>query len=103
MLDRLAEEEPKLGTPRAEVALRREREVDLQAAGEQEDAVDRRLAQEVEEVGRVELKLELPRPLVDNVHDRHAVGDAEGQVEIRPAVSRPMREPADDRAGDDPR
>ena len=51
-------------------------------------------------MGCVELGRELPRPVVQDVAHRHVVRHGEGQVEIGPAISAAIREPADDGGGD---
>ena len=86
--------------PRAERGGRRERKVDLQAARQQEHAIDRGPGREVEQVGGVELRGELPSPVAEDVAHRYGVGHRKGQVEIRPAISAAFRKTADDGGGD---
>ena len=100
-LDRLAEEQAEPRPRRAERGSRREREIELEAAREQEDAVDRGAAREVEELHGVELVDEAARPVGEHVGHVDAVRDRERQVEVRPAVARALGKRADDRARDD--
>jgi hypothetical protein len=86
---RLAEEKVEARPRGAELRRRRQREVDLQCVGKQEDAVDRRPRFEVYERYGVEFLAEPPRPVVEDVRDRDARGDREGQVEVGEAVARP--------------
>jgi hypothetical protein len=81
--------------------LRREGEVELQAAGHEEDAIDARPGRQVEQEDAAELLLDRLRPVREHVESRNAFGDAEREVEIGPAVSAARRERADGRAGDD--
>ena len=50
---------------------------------------------------RVELGGDRPRPVPEDIVERHRVLDGERQVEIGPAVAGAVREPADDRCCDD--
>ena len=102
-LDGAAEEEAEARPARAELRRRAEREVDLEAAGEEEDAVDRRAEGDVEEVDAVELVRHSPGPVGEDLGNRHVVVDGERQVDVGPAVAGTLREPADDRRADDAR
>ena len=67
LLDRAAEEELESWADRAEVGGRREREVQLKAAGKQEDSVDRGAVMEVEKVNAVEVVDNGSRPVLQHV------------------------------------
>lgn len=42
---------------------------------------------EIGKVQRVEVVDEVPRPVIEHISDRHVVGNAEGEVQIREAVA----------------
>src|SRR5262245_13053119 len=54
-------------------------------------------------MNRIEGRDELTRPVVEDVHDRHALSDGEGEVEIGPAIAGGIGQRADDGAGNDAR
>ena len=81
----------------------REREVELETAGKQEDTVDGAAAWEVEELDRIKFLRETLRPPVKHITNGHAVFNREGQVEIRPTIARSMGQRADDGSCDDTR
>ena len=95
-VDRGAEEEPEPRSTRTEGGGGREREVDLEAAREQEDAVDRGSGGKVEEVDAVEVGGDPPRPVSEDVVERHRVRDGEREVEVGPAVAGAVGEAAHD-------
>jgi hypothetical protein len=81
----------------------REGEVDLEPARQEEDAVRGAARVEVEERDRVEPIGKVACPIGEHIGDGHAVGDAEGQIEIGEAVAAAVRERADDRGSNDAR
>jgi hypothetical protein len=87
---------------RAELRRGAERQVDLQAARQQEHAVDQRLRRQVEEVDGAERVGELARPVGQHPIDPLVAGDAERQVDVRPAVAAVAGQRADRGAGDHP-
>ena len=91
-----AEEQPEARGAGAERRLRRQREIQLEAAREEEDPIERRAAPDVEQPDRLELVREPLRPLVQHRLDVDAVDDCEGQVEVGPAVALAVGEQADD-------
>ena len=84
-LPHLAEERAEARSPSTEVGLRRERQIDLQALGEEEGAVDRGTGVEVEVVQRSELLIEKGGPLGQNLVTR-IPSHAEEEIDVRPAV-----------------
>jgi hypothetical protein len=100
-LDGVAEEQRELGPERTKVALGREGEVDLQIAGKQKDAVDRRPKRQVEQVHRTELAGDLRSPIGQHRVSGGAVGEAEGQIQVRPAVAAALCQRSDLGAGHD--
>jgi hypothetical protein len=69
-----------------EVGRRPEREVDLQRVLEQEDAKERRAAPDVDVRDRAVIAVHPARPVADDVCDDNAVGNAQGEVDVGPAV-----------------
>ena len=97
----LPEEEPEPRRPRAERRLGCDRDVDLQAAGEEKDAIERTPAPDVEEVDGLEFLGECACPVVEHVLDGYAVAHGKCQVEVRPGVAVTERERTHDGARDD--
>jgi len=98
---RLAEEQPEPRPCRSKLTRRRQREIELEQVGQQEHAVGRRPAREIDEVHGVGLVDEHARPVVEHVRDRNLVDHGEGEVEIRVTVASARRERADGRSRDD--
>ena len=103
LFDDLAEQQPEVRPGGSELCDRRKREVELQAAGKQEDAVNGAAGREVKERYGIELFGETVCPVVKHLADRYIVYDSKREVEIRPAVSRQPRQGTDDCPGDDTR
>ena len=100
-LDGAAEEQPERRTQRAEVRFGREGQVDLQIAGQQEDAVDRGTNGEIEQVRGKEVAGQVLGPVRQHLVHARAARDAEGEVQIRPSIPVSPGESADLGAGDD--
>jgi hypothetical protein len=93
----LAEDGPPLWPARAELFLRRERQVDFKPAGQQENPDDPRRGGQVPVMQRAKLLAQPPGPPV-----RHRAGFAayrQHQVGVRPAVIVPGRVRAGERCG----
>ena len=86
-LHRLTEQQLEPGAEGAELGAGRERDVDLQAAGEQEHAIDRGQERQVEEMNGAELALEVTRPLGEEVGSFRSGREPECEVEVRPAIA----------------
>ena len=99
-LYRAAEQKPEPRPARAPRGSGCKRKVDLKAARQEEDAVDRSARRHVEEMDASELGCELMRPILEDVLDGRGVIDAEREVEVGPAVARTVGEAADHGAGD---
>ena len=97
----LAEQQPEAWSGGTKLSCRRHREVELERVRQQEHAVGGRTALEVGEVHRVELVGERARPVVEDITDRHVVGDAEGEVQVREAVAAVHCERAHSGSGND--
>src|SRR5262245_53396512 len=91
-LGRPAEEQLELGPDGAELVGRREREVDLQLAREEKDAVEARLVRHVEERDGAKLALDLGRPGREHMSHGGSRRHAEGEIEIGPAVAGTRRQ-----------
>ena len=98
---RLAEQKPEPWAGGTKPIRRRHREVELKRVRQQEHAVGRRSAHEVDKVHCVELSGERARPVIEHVGDRHVVGDAEGEVQVGVAVAFVHCQRADGGSGDD--
>jgi hypothetical protein len=85
-VDGLAEQQRKAIGRRRERRCGREREIDLKAAGQEEDAIDARAGRIVEEPAAAE-RLHGQRPVAEHRVERHVVRDAERQVDVRPPVA----------------
>ena len=85
-LSRLAEDDAERRAARAEVALRRERDVNLQAVREQEDAVDRADGGQVPVMDGAELVGETGGPVGHDDAHVGVLGEAEVDVDVGPAV-----------------
>jgi hypothetical protein len=64
--------------------------------------VDRRRALEVDEVHGVQLVGERAGPVLENLGNRHVVGDGEGEVKVREAIAAAERQRPDSGSGNDP-
>jgi hypothetical protein len=105
-LNRCTEEQMKSRPARTERRSGREGEIDLEYAGQQEDAVDGRTNGEVKEYFRIEFRQESLRPLRKDSLHRHPVRDTKGEIEIGPAVATRCGSPngsSSDQAGVQPR
>jgi hypothetical protein len=71
---------------RSELGRRSDRHVELEASGKQEDAVDRRAPAQVPVMKHPKLALESFRPIGEHGLRLDPVGDAEREVDVRPAV-----------------
>jgi hypothetical protein len=91
------------GPERSERRGGRERQVDLEAVAEHERAVRRRARVQVEVVHGAELADGEVAPVAEHVGRRRALGDAEEQVDVRPAVLGVTRSRAGDRRAHDAR
>jgi hypothetical protein len=100
-LDGAAEEQPERRTQRAEVRFGREGQVDLQIAGQEEDAVDRRGNGEIEQVRGPEVTSQVPGPVGQHLVHARAARNAEGEVQVRPSIPVSPGESADLGAGGD--
>src|SRR5581483_5825013 len=101
-LPRVPEDELERAAVGAESLRRREREVDLEPVGEQDDAEEGRAPLQVPVVHRAELVLEQPRPVPDDGGPVGIVREPERDVDVRPLVLVPGGGGADERGGDDP-
>ena len=90
-VDGLAEDGAEARRAGAEVRLGRERDVDLEAALEQEDAVEGRAGAHIPVVDGAGFLVDGARPVGDHLVEVGALGDAEEDVDVRPAVLVPER------------
>jgi hypothetical protein len=74
----------------------------LECCRQQEHAVDRRSAFEVDELHRRQIAAQHTSPVVENFTNGHTVGDREGQVEVGEAIAAADRQRADSSSGNDP-
>jgi hypothetical protein len=98
-LPRLAEDGPPLRASRAELLFWRERQVELEPAGQQEHADDRRRGAQVPVMNRAEIVAEPSGPPVHRCGELSA--DGEHQVGVRPAVAVPGGKRAGERGAGD--
>src|SRR5438067_1148982 len=68
---------------------RPERQIDLQRAGEQEHAEQDVAADHIDMVDGPAVAVHLPRPIGDDRPEVRPAGNAEGEVDVRPAGQRP--------------
>ena len=101
LIHRLAEKKPEFGAVGPKRRGWRKGQVELKAAGQQKDSIDRRSARQVEQVNRVELCDNLMCPVFEYLWQGYIIRDGEGQVEIRPAITAVERQRADNGARDD--
>ena len=94
-LNDLAEQQPEPGAGRGEASRRCQRQIELESVWQQEHAVDRRAALEVDELHGVELVAQPASPVVENLDNGNIVGDREGEVEIGEAIAAADCERAD--------
>lgn len=98
---RLPEQEAEPRAGGREPGDRRHREVQLECVRQQEHAVRRRPALQIDERDRVELDDEHAGPVIEHGGGLHVVGDAERRVDVGVAIAAVDGERADDGAGDD--
>ena len=100
-VDRLAEDGAEARRTRAEVRLGREGDVHLEAVREQKDPVERIAGANVPVMDGAGLVVDGGRPVDDHLVEVGALGDAEEDVDVRPAVLvAERRRPGQRRAGD---
>jgi hypothetical protein len=95
------EQEPETRSGGTKPSRRRHRQVELERPGQQEDAIGRRAPVEVDEMDRIKLVDQGPRPVTENVADRHRIGDTKGEVQVGVAIAAVRGERADDGPGDE--
>ena len=100
-LSGLAEQQPEPWAGRGEARRRCQSQVELESVRQQEHAVDRRAALEIDELHRIELVAQPASPVVENLGNGDAVGDREGEVEIGEAIAAADCERADGGSGND--
>jgi len=98
----LSEQQPEARTGGTKLARGRHREVELECVGEEEDAVDGRVALEIDEFDGTHLIDERVCPVSEYRGDRRRLSDAERQVQVREAVALVHREGSDGGSADDP-
>jgi hypothetical protein len=98
---RLAKEEPESWTGGTKLGSRCHRKVDLKRVWQQEYAIGGRAALEIGEVHRAEFIAERGRPVIENLVDGDAVGDAEREVQVGKPIAGVHSERPHDRSGYD--
>src|SRR5262249_54753231 len=98
-VDALAEDGAPIRATGAEVGDRGEGDIDLEAAGQEEDSVDARSEGKVPVVEGAEVALEDPGPPREG--GRQVARDREGQVDVGPLILSAGREGAGGGGGDD--
>jgi hypothetical protein len=79
----------------SETPTRYYRDVELEVIRQQEHPIDGWIADEVKQMNRVESRHEVAGSVVEDFRHFDDVGDAEGQIEIRPAIPSAESEGAD--------
>lgn len=97
-----SEQEPEARAGGTKLARGRHREVELERVAEEEDAVDSRVALEVDEPYGAHFSFERVRPVSEHRGDRRGLSDTERQVQVGEAVALVHRKGADGGARDDP-
>ncbi len=97
-VDRLAEDGAEALRAGAEVRLGREGDVDLEAALEQEDAVESRAGAHIPVVDCIDGR----RPVRDHVIEVGVLGNAQEDVDVRPSILAPEGRRAGHRSARDP-
>ena len=90
LVDR-SENEPGLWAGRTELALRPEREVDLQGALQQEHPIDPRAACDIEVVNGSMFAVHPIGPIADRLTETFGIGDPKSEVDVGPSVNRTAR------------